>query len=57
MTSRPSIEANLTKRSRSAGRFSSGGKRRSAQNALKHGLSLPPSQDPTLVPEVARLAA
>jgi hypothetical protein len=57
MTSRRNIEANLTKGSRSACRRSSGGERRSAQNALKHGLSLPPSQDPTLVPEVARLSA
>jgi hypothetical protein len=57
MTRRRNIEANLAKAGRRTGRRSSGGKRRSAQNALKHGLSLPPSKDATLVPEVAKLAA
>jgi hypothetical protein len=57
MTRRRNIEANLAKAGRRTGRHSGEGKRRSAQNALKHGLSLPPSQDPTLVPEVAKLAA
>jgi hypothetical protein len=57
MTRRRNIEANLAKAGRRTGRHSGEGKRRSAQNALKHGLSLPASQDPTLVPEVAKLAA
>jgi hypothetical protein len=57
MTRRRNIEANLAKAGRRTGRHSGEGKRRSAQNALKHGLSLPPSQDPDLVPEIARLAA
>ncbi len=57
MTRGRNIEANLAKAGRRTGRHSGEGKRRSAQNALKHGLSLPPSQDPALVSEVARLAA
>jgi hypothetical protein len=57
VTSARQIAANRKNARRSTGPRSTHGKKRSARNAAKHGLSLSVLQDPVLAPEVARLAA
>ena len=56
MTSRRRIEANRKNATASTGPRTEEGKRRSAGNARRHGLSVPITSDPVWSPKVLRLA-
>src|SRR5262249_12734168 len=56
MTSPRAIYATRINARASTGPRSAAGKARSARNARRHGLSVPVLHDPTLAPEIERLA-
>lgn len=56
MTSAAKISANRANARASTGPKTAAGRRRSARNALRHGLSLPSYSDPALVKEIEALA-
>ena len=56
MTSAAKVQANRANARASTGPKTTAGRRRSAGNALRHGLSLPVYSDPTLFAEVEALA-